>query len=137
MTMGEKIRYYRKLKNMSQTELAKKVGVSFQAIYKYEKGICSNIPVERLEIIANALDVSASTLRSSLVASASDPYDEFLDDVDAEELTEDEIKRRRLYSIISHAPVESLDDYASIMSLPPERIKALVLLLDIQGGKRA
>ena len=93
--------------------------------------------MERLEIIANALDVSASTLRSSLVASASDPYDEFLDDVDAEELTEDEIKRRRLYSIISHAPVESLDDYASIMSLPPERIKALVLLLDIQGGKRA
>lgn len=136
MTMGEKIHYYRKLKNMTQSELAKRVGVSFQAIYKYEKGICTNIPVERLELIANALDVSASALRSSLVvANDSDPYDEFLDDVDADDLTEDEIKRRRLYSVISHTPSEYLDDYASVLSLPPERIKALVMLLNIQGGK--
>lgn len=129
MTMGEKICYYRKLKNMSQTALARKVGVSFQAIYKYEKGIITNIPVERLELIADALDVSPSTLRTSLVASASDPYDEFLDDVDADELTDDEIKRRRMYSVISKLPSNSLDDYAQILTLTPDRVRAIVLLL--------
>jgi transcriptional regulator with XRE-family HTH domain len=52
--MGRKIREIRKSLGMSQMELAEKIGVSFQQIQKYEKGI-NRISVERLQQIANAL----------------------------------------------------------------------------------
>ena len=38
MTTGERIRYYRKLNNMTMVELAHKIGVQHSAIYKYETG---------------------------------------------------------------------------------------------------
>lgn len=41
---------------MSQTELAGKIGVSYQQVQKYEKGI-SDISFPRLERIASALNV--------------------------------------------------------------------------------
>ena len=38
MTLGEKIYYYRKKNRMSQEELAERVGVSRQAVSKWELG---------------------------------------------------------------------------------------------------
>jgi transcriptional regulator with XRE-family HTH domain len=58
--IGEKIREVRRLKGISQTELAEKVGLSYQQIQKYEKGK-SSISVERLFQIAYALNVSIKT----------------------------------------------------------------------------
>jgi len=58
--IGQKIREIRKKKGISQMGLAEKVGLSFQQIQKYEKGI-SKISVSRLFQIANALNVDIYT----------------------------------------------------------------------------
>ena len=42
MTLGEKIQYYRKQKKLSQEELAARVGVSRQAVSKWELGVSHN-----------------------------------------------------------------------------------------------
>ncbi|MFQ6082559.1 MAG: helix-turn-helix domain-containing protein [Candidatus Aminicenantia bacterium] len=55
LELGQKLRKIRKAKGISQMKLAEKVGVSFQQIQKYEKGI-NKISVERLQQIAQALD---------------------------------------------------------------------------------
>ena len=136
MTMGEKIYKLRRDRNMTQDELARRVGVTYQAINKYEKGRVTNIPIERLERIAFALGTTTSYLRGGgLIASANDDYDEFLDDVDIDELSEDDIKRRKMYSIIAHAHPEQLDTYASVLKLPYDRLEAIVRLFDVQGGR--
>ena len=57
MTTGERIRYYRKLNDMSMVELAHRIGVQHSAIYKYEKGIVTNIPKENIEKIAAVFDI--------------------------------------------------------------------------------
>jgi transcriptional regulator with XRE-family HTH domain len=62
VTIGEKIKTYRKLKNLTQTDLGRICGTSKQTIFKYETGIITNIPLDKLELIADALDVSTSYL---------------------------------------------------------------------------
>lgn len=57
MTLGEKIRYFREKKGLSQEDLAKELSTTKQAIYKYESGIVTNIPIPKLEAIAEILEV--------------------------------------------------------------------------------
>jgi transcriptional regulator with XRE-family HTH domain len=52
--LGEKIRTRRVVAGMSQDELGKALGVSFQQIQKYEKGV-NRVSAVRLEQIAGAL----------------------------------------------------------------------------------
>ncbi len=54
--LGEKIKKLRKGWGMSQIELAEKVGLSFQQIQKYEKGV-TKVSVQRLQQISDALGV--------------------------------------------------------------------------------
>ncbi len=54
--IGEKIRELRKKKGLSQIELANRIGISFQQIQKYEKGL-SKISISRLYQISDALGV--------------------------------------------------------------------------------
>ena len=53
---GEAVRSLRKSMQLSQTDLAKKCGVSFQQIQKYEAGV-NRISMSRLFLIASALDL--------------------------------------------------------------------------------
>lgn len=55
---GERINYLRRLANMSQEELGRRVGVQRAAINKYEKGSVTNIPIATIEKIAKVFDVS-------------------------------------------------------------------------------
>jgi transcriptional regulator with XRE-family HTH domain len=57
--LGEKIRTRRVAAGMSQDELGKALGVSFQQIQKYEKGV-NRVSAVRLERIAEALYESVS-----------------------------------------------------------------------------
>lgn len=54
--MGKKIRLRRVEQHISQAELGEKLGVSFQQIQKYEKGV-NRVGAARLQQIASALDV--------------------------------------------------------------------------------
>lgn len=58
MTKGEIIRRLREEADMSQTELARKIGTTKQNIYKYENGIVTNIPSNKIEAIADIFNVS-------------------------------------------------------------------------------
>ena len=59
--LGEKIRLYRRREGMTQTDLAEKIYVSFQAISSWECG--STLPdVENLCNLAKVFDVSVDEL---------------------------------------------------------------------------
>lgn len=62
MTIGDRIRSVRESKGIEQTELANAVGISKQTLYKYEKGIISQIPSDKIEEIAKYLLVSPAYL---------------------------------------------------------------------------
>lgn len=54
--IGKKIRLRRVELKISQSDLGEKLGVSFQQVQKYEKGV-NRVGASRLEEIAKALDV--------------------------------------------------------------------------------
>lgn len=62
MSIGEKIRELRDKQHMTQEELAKAAKVTKQTIFKYENGIVTNIPMDKLQIIANKLGCSPEYL---------------------------------------------------------------------------
>ena len=59
--VGERIRGLRLLKEMTQMDLAKQVGVRFQQVQKYETGF-NRVSASRLYMIAEALDVEVIDL---------------------------------------------------------------------------
>lgn len=62
MGLGEKIKFSRENAGLTQEELGKKCGTTKQTIFKYETGVVTNIPIDRLEMIAKAVNVSAAWL---------------------------------------------------------------------------
>lgn len=62
MTIGERIREARTAKGLTQEQLAEQVHVTKQAVYKYETGIVTNIPLDKLESIAACLGVAPDYL---------------------------------------------------------------------------
>lgn len=62
MTVGDRIRKKREMLGISQTELAEKLNISKQTLYKYEKNIVTNVPSNKIEEIADILNVSESYL---------------------------------------------------------------------------
>lgn len=62
MTIGDRIKKLRTLIDMSQTELAEKIGVKKQTLYKYENNLVTNIPSDVIEKICKALNTSPAYL---------------------------------------------------------------------------
>lgn len=62
MTVGERIKARREALSMTQIMLADTIGTTKQNIYKYENGIITNIPSDKVESIAAALGVSPAYL---------------------------------------------------------------------------
>lgn len=60
--IGQKIKECRELLKITQEELGKACGTTKQTIFKYESGIVTNIPMDRLERIAAALKVTPAWL---------------------------------------------------------------------------
>src|SRR5580698_8976771 len=59
--VGQRIRAYRLNRSLSQTALGEKIGVSFQQIQKYERGL-NRIAIGRLKKIAAVFDTSITAL---------------------------------------------------------------------------
>lgn len=78
MTIGEKIRYYRESLDITQDDLAEALKTTPQNIYKYEKGIITNIPLSSLEDLAEQFNISVRELvgweEDLLVFDENDPY---------------------------------------------------------------
>ena len=58
--IGENIRIYRERANLTQQQLADKVGVSWEMVSRYERSV--NSPYKKINEISNALNVSKSLL---------------------------------------------------------------------------
>ena len=56
-TQGERIKRLRETAGLTLEEVGKKIGLTKQAIYKYENDIVTNIPYERILLLAKAFDV--------------------------------------------------------------------------------
>ena len=62
MSIGKRIKRLREDMRLTQEDVAGKVGVAIQTIYKYENEIVTNIPLDKLEKIAAVLNTSPSYL---------------------------------------------------------------------------
>lgn len=62
MTKGERIKSLRESAGISQTDLADKIDVSKQSLYKYENDIITNIPSDKIEAISSFFNVSPAYL---------------------------------------------------------------------------
>lgn len=62
MTVGERIKQARLQRGMTQKDLAKAIKASFQTINKYETNLVNNIPLKKVQAIADALEVDAAEL---------------------------------------------------------------------------
>lgn len=62
MTVGKRISAARERRNMTLEEVAKICETTKQTIFKYENGIVTNIPYDKIVLLSKALDVSPSYL---------------------------------------------------------------------------
>ena len=62
MTVGERIKKIRQDNAISQTDLANACKISKQTLYKYENNIITNIPSDKIELIADYLSVSPALI---------------------------------------------------------------------------
>lgn len=62
MNTGNRIKKLRESLELTQTELAKNVRISKQTLYKYENGIVTNIPSNKLELLADSLKTTPEYL---------------------------------------------------------------------------
>lgn len=62
MARPERLKYERERKDYTLDQVAQFIGTSRQNIYKYESGIVTNIPSDKIELLANLYDVSPEYL---------------------------------------------------------------------------
>lgn len=89
MKLGEKIKFARERAGMTQAELGKTCETTKQTIYKYETGVVTNIPLDRLQQMADALGVSSAYLMGWEEETSDEPL-----------LTEEEIELVDLFRLI-------------------------------------
>ena len=58
MSKGERIKALRKAKGITQIEMARLLSTTKQTISKYENGIVTNIPSDRVEALATILETT-------------------------------------------------------------------------------
>jgi len=115
MTIGEKIKIYRKRLGFTQTELGAKLGVLKDAVSKWETGRVTAIPTQKLFDMAELFHIPLSELiDDSDVISRQDPYAE-------RTATIEYLKELNMY--ISPAYDEGYTEMCDfINNVPPERI---------------
>ena len=62
MTIGERIKIFRENARMSQEQLGRACGTTKQTIYKYESGLVTNIPSDKIERIATIFETTPAFL---------------------------------------------------------------------------
>ena len=81
MTIGQRIKRARENKNMTLDEVAKRCNTTKQTIFKYENEIVTNIPYEKIILLAKALGITPAYLMG---------WDEKENSLDELQLTEGE-----------------------------------------------
>lgn len=130
MKLCENIKAQRLSLDMTLEEVAKIVGVTRQTILKYENGIISNIPSDKIELLAQALH----TTPAYLMGWADDPAD----DGDSMEVSTD-VMRMSKYKKEPTVKDDGLSEVERLfLSLPPERREEVLRFMEYlasQSGK--
>ncbi|WP_375617135.1 helix-turn-helix domain-containing protein, partial [Bartonella sp. AP58NXGY] len=71
--VGKRIRFRRKMLKMSQKTLGQHLGVSFQQIQKYEKGL-NRMSAGRLKEISDILNVPLAFFYTDIIKKDNTPY---------------------------------------------------------------
>lgn len=79
--IGEKLRKWRLAQNVEAADLASKLGVTYQQLHKYEKGL-TRISAARLYAIANTLEVPIGWFFRPVAMDGDGPQQSLLDPVD-------------------------------------------------------
>ena len=62
MTIGENLKRLRLLHGFTQEEVAKAIKVSIQTVYKYEQGIITNIPLDKIQSLAALFEIDPASI---------------------------------------------------------------------------
>lgn len=117
MTVGERIKLARETKNLSQTDLANACKISKQTLYKYENNIITNIPSDKIEVIANYLSISPAYLMG-WETDNNDTNNKLTDDEELQEYLEELKNRsemRMLFSLAKGATKEDVEKAVKII----------------------
>lgn len=82
--VGRRLKLLRKQRGISQKQLAERLGVTFQQIQKYEKGL-NRLPASRMLSICFALDITPNDLFHDLLTKefpVKDPLDYTREEID-------------------------------------------------------
>lgn len=131
MTMGDRIHDLRKQRGMTQSELAKILGVGRSAVLKYEKGEVENIPRNIIEKMATVFGVTPAYLMC-------------FDQWDEEQLSDESGLFKRIQARWGEDAVMIIHNY---LDMDDERRKMLLsisenftvlqkVLNEVQGGSR-
>lgn len=117
MTKGERIRAAREEKGITQEELGRMCGTTKQTIFKYESGTVTNIPLVRLEKLAEVLDVTPCFIMG---------WDNPLNRVGTETSLIDELEHNLIYKFhsLNTEGQEKLLDYADDLVQSGKYIKS-------------
>jgi len=155
MTIGERIKARREQLGISQTAFADMVGEQKQTIYKYETGIVTNIPPQKVEAMANALYVAPAYLmgwessgEDSFSSKFKERLNECMERVRSENHTDDELAAINIdliNAVLNGKKALTLDDACEICDglgetldymlgyEPKDTIKAALSYLDADG----
>lgn len=118
--VGSRIKSLREERDMSQTDLANKIGVSKQTLFKYENGVVQNIPTKYIEKIANLFDVSPGYI----MGWQKTPHKPDLSKISGIRITKNLINVPILGHIQCGMPTLSEANYEGYFKLDPDLCKA-------------
>lgn len=114
MTKGQRIKTLRERRNMSQEELALKMGTTKQTIYKYEKDIVTNIPSDKIESLCISLMATPGEIFGWNEASAEEEKNSKAQGTIAIRLLKDE-NFSRVVSLLNELNDEQLKDVETLL----------------------
>lgn len=116
MTIGDRIKLLREEAKITQDELAKHIDTTKQTIHKYENNIVTNIPSDKIEIIAKVLGTHPAYLMGWT-------------DSKVEKITEYDMTKTPLYTALNKLEIGEND-------LTPDEINNIVKFIEfIKKGK--
>lgn len=106
---GERVKELREKIGITQTDLAIKIGESKQTLYKYENNIITNVPSDKVELMAKELGCSPAYLMGWI-------------DTPNIPAPEDTVRSMLIRELYNHFSDEKLDD--------PEFVKQVMSFID-------
>ena len=114
--IGRRLKTYRDIKGISQTELGEALGVTFQQIQKYESGK-NKVSVSRLIDVCKILDTSLMTFLSGLEDAKKAPVIA-ISDVKQDKLIQDPERNKEIAELLKvYNSVEADEDRQEILNV--------------------